>query len=285
MRSTSENSLNRAIGELRASVSGECVGDVTTASPAETMTVAENFYGLSDAARELPQLSQALSDPGRSREDKYAFVDDVLAHGVEPVTRRVVAVMAKHAWSDPRDIADAFECLGNEAVFLAAEQDGKLADVQTQLFAVMNLLHDNRDLRVGVSDLGVGTAHQRAHFIAELLGDRVNDYTRRLVRRAVRLSVHGRLLASLRSLADMLATRRDQVVASVHTASPLTEEQRRRLAGILTRRTGRAVALNEVVDPSLIGGIHVSVDGQALNASVRASLDQARQKLVGTRSQ
>ncbi len=67
--------------------------------------------------------------------------------------------------------------------------------------------------------------------------------------------------------------------ASVISAVPLTEEQRQRLQDTLNRRTGKNVEITYEIDPSLIGGMKVTVDSMLMEDTIRARLDHFRDKL------
>lgn len=68
-------------------------------------------------------------------------------------------------------------------------------------------------------------------------------------------------------------------VAKVTSAVELTETQKEKLAQNLGKRTGKNVRLICNVDPSLIGGISVSIDGEMLDGSVSSHLSELRRKL------
>ncbi len=70
-------------------------------------------------------------------------------------------------------------------------------------------------------------------------------------------------------------------IASVTSASPLTEEQEQRLSESLSDATGRTVLLECRVDPSLLAGIRLELDGKQLDGSVKHRLDAIRARLSG----
>ena len=70
--------------------------------------------------------------------------------------------------------------------------------------------------------------------------------------------------------------------ASCITAQPMTEEQIAALQTKLCTLTGKQIHLSCRVDPSLIGGIVLHIDGKRLDGSVRARLDAFRQSLADT---
>jgi F-type H+-transporting ATPase subunit delta len=78
-------------------------------------------------------------------------------------------------------------------------------------------------------------------------------------------------------LADEAAGR---TVASVVTASPLSDDQHERMQRALSARTGLAVELQVDVDSTLIGGAIATVGGLVFDGSLRTQLQQLRAALT-----
>lgn len=69
------------------------------------------------------------------------------------------------------------------------------------------------------------------------------------------------------------------VTATVTSAVPLTEEQKRRLTDKVAAITGKMVSLHCKVDPALIGGVSLTVQNTLFEGSVRAKLNELRANL------
>ena len=69
--------------------------------------------------------------------------------------------------------------------------------------------------------------------------------------------------------------------ACVTTSAPLTEEQRRKLLIKLGSMTGHQISLREKVDPQLIGGVLLEMDGKRYDNTLRHRLQSIHQALVG----
>lgn len=69
--------------------------------------------------------------------------------------------------------------------------------------------------------------------------------------------------------------------ACVTTSAPLTEEQRRKLLIKLCSMTGHQISLREKVDPRLIGGVLLEMDGKRYDNTLRHRLQSIHQALVG----
>jgi F-type H+-transporting ATPase subunit delta len=85
-----------------------------------------------------------------------------------------------------------------------------------------------------------------------------------------------------RAYIELWNAHRGVVTAEVITAVALDAEQEKRLAEALGRAAGgRSVELQAELDPSLLGGVLVKMEGRVYDASVRGRIRALRQHLLG----
>ena len=94
----------------------------------------------------------------------------------------------------------------------------------------------------------------------------------------------GQLRAIAESYRAALRDLRGWVDVKVRSAVPLDDAQRGRLQEVLAASTGRKPALIERVDPALIGGIVVEVEGKKFDASVASRLQDLSEALLARAS-
>jgi F-type H+-transporting ATPase subunit delta len=82
--------------------------------------------------------------------------------------------------------------------------------------------------------------------------------------------------------AKMWNAHRGVVAAEAVSATPLDDTQTRDVARALGKVTGREVDLSTRVDPRLLGGMLVKMEGRTYDGSVRARLNALRRTLAGT---
>lgn len=68
--------------------------------------------------------------------------------------------------------------------------------------------------------------------------------------------------------------------ATVTSSTPLTDELRKQIAGLVTSSTGKKVELAEKVDSSLIGGFVLRIDDRQIDASLRSRLNELKLQLT-----
>lgn len=91
----------------------------------------------------------------------------------------------------------------------------------------------------------------------------------RVVAKNRRLFVLPTIIESFRVLA---AQSRGEVAGDVTSAVKLTPAQRKDLQAALKTKVGKDVTLNEIVDPSILGGLIVKVGSEMVDTSIRTKL-------------
>jgi F-type H+-transporting ATPase subunit delta len=84
----------------------------------------------------------------------------------------------------------------------------------------------------------------------------------------------------LETLGNLAAQQRNQVVAEVRSAVNLDADQTRRLSAALSKITGKNVRINVAIDPSVLGGISVTIGEDVIDGSIAARLESARRSLL-----
>jgi F-type H+-transporting ATPase subunit delta len=96
----------------------------------------------------------------------------------------------------------------------------------------------------------------------------------------IKLAAHNRRLFAvgdmIRGYSALVAKARGQATAEVTAAQPLSEENLNTLKDSLKASTGKDVALNVKVDPSLIGGLIVKIGSRMIDASLKTKLQSIK---------
>ena len=90
-----------------------------------------------------------------------------------------------------------------------------------------------------------------------------------------------RQLAAIREVFDALVDKsRGRTRAHVASAVPLTQELLTRLTGVFSELTGKQVIAETTVDPELLAGAIVEIDGRVYDGSLRTQLAKLRQQMA-----
>ena len=268
MRGVSVRSLHAVSELLEAQLAG---GADAASIGAELFSVAS----LVDAA---PTLRRVWSDPATPAEAKSELARSLLGGKVSDSTIEVVVAAVSARWSSSRDVADGLERLSVLAQVFEADGAGQLDELEDELFRFNRIVDADPALRRILVDRGVAVERKR-ELVRALLAGRATETTTRLVEQAT-AARHRSFDTVLSDYQNAAASRRSQLVATVVSATALTEDERDRLRAALARLYGRAVHLNAEVDPGVLGGVRVMVGGEVIDGTVESRLADARRRLT-----
>ena len=250
-----------------------------TADPATAAVLGNELFAVAGVLASQPALRRALSDQSRPASARSALAGSVLSGKISDDAAALVAAAVAARWSAAGDLTDAVEQLAVQAVLAAAEAQGHLDDLEDELFRFGRIVASTPELRIALTNPFV-TAAAKRELLSSLLEGRVTPESLRLVTEAA-VSPLGRSLdVSLEEYARIAARRRERLVAEVHVAVPLTDQQRIRLAAALSAAYGHQVHLNVVIDPKVAGGVTVRIGDELIDGSVTTRLAGARRQVA-----
>jgi len=85
----------------------------------------------------------------------------------------------------------------------------------------------------------------------------------------------------IKAFQGILAARRGQLTASVTAAAELTDAQQKTLAESLKTEIGATVAVTTKVDPTILGGLIVSVGSRMVDSSLKSKLQRLKLSMKG----
>lgn len=269
-------------GASRASLSAvkeRLSGILASSQAGQANELGGELFAVVGLLDEEPGLRRALSDPSRDQQARAGLAEALLASQLSTPAMELLTALVTDRWSEPGDLADATEELAVLAIAEAADAEGKLDELEDELFRFGRIVQGSPDLRSALSNQFV-PAEGRQSVVTELVGGKVSDPALLLITQA---AVHPRgrsLDAGLEMYANLAAELRERLVAEVRAAVPLTDDQRTRLAAVLVAAYGHDVHLNVVLDPEVLGGMSVRIGDQLINGSVASRLAELRRDLA-----
>ena len=248
-------------------------------SDADASTIGDALFAVARLLRQQPAVRRALIDPGRSGDDRAALAQALIGNRVDPAAVELVTAAVQHRWGGPAELASAIDEFGVVAHLAAADAAGRLDDVEDELFRFGQVLQSEPALRSALLDQAA-PAQSRRDLIRRLLADQVTLETVQLVEHVVLGRRDHTLETALDRIGELAASRRERRVAVVRVATPLSPEHRDRLEQALATQAGRAVRLNVVVEPELVGGIKVEIGDDVVDGTVRSRIDDVRRRLA-----
>jgi len=168
-----------------------------------------------------------------------------------------------------------------KAIFSLAENEHSLEETCNQLARLAALLHDPAVGPVLRSPLlAPGRRRELAQTLARELG--LSDL---LTRFLGVLSDHQRL-GELPAIADNVQHFYDQALGrvriTIRSARPLSATQEQEINAAFARLAAKQVVPSAVVDPELLGGVLVEIEGKVYDGTVRTQLERLAKELGGT---
>lgn len=247
-------------------------------SGVDVSALAEDLFGVTGALDSSASLRRALVDPSRDASAKRALVDGLFGPKISAAATGVLKVLVSQRWADDRDLGDAAENLAVEAVVASAEAGGRLDALEEDLFRFGRVVAADSGLREALSAHG-GDEHVKVALVEALLRGKTSAEAIRLARQAA-VSPRGRRFGRVvESYLAVAAMRREQLTATVTAAFPLNDVQVQRLSLALSGMYNRAVQINVVLDPAVVGGIRVQVGDEVVDGTILRRLQEAERAL------
>ncbi|MFD0365609.1 F0F1 ATP synthase subunit delta [Nocardia sp. GCM10030253] len=269
MYAASREASSRSREALRAALTGSDGVAATTGS--ELFAV----VAVLDDQRSLRVALADVSVPGAVRAE---LSERVFSGKVSAATQAVLTTAVAQNWSRTADLVDTLVLLGQEALLESAADSGRIDTVEDELFRLGRTISDSPELEQALSDRSKPAVAKR-ELIDRLLAGRTDTITQTLANQVVTRSKTG-IGEAFDELSDLAAARRNQIVAHVHAAIALTDQQREHLAVSLQRIYGKPVTVHVQVDPSLLTGVIVHIGDDVIDGSATGRLERLRRALA-----
>ena len=241
--------------------------------------MAADLFGVADVLRREPRLRRTLTDGSLPADAKAGLAGQIFSSALSSDSLRVVETAVGQRWTAPRDLADAMEHLGVVVAVKGAEQRDEADRLESELFALEQLVADNPELRDALSD-PVRSREDKSALLDRILGGRVTGATQQLAVQAV-VGSHRTVALAIESYQKIAADHRDRLIATVRVARDLGESDAHRLTEALQRQYHRPVHLNVLIDPDVIGGMRIEIGDDVIDGTVANRLGEAHRRLAG----
>lgn len=162
------------------------------------------------------------------------------------------------------------------AVLGVAKAEGELDRVANELTRIARAFETSEPLRDALTDPRIPVDRKQG-IVDELLGGRASTLSVALVNFVVGLGRARDLGAIAERVVTRAAEERSAEVAFVRSAIELDDDTVRRLEEKLSQKTGRAIEARVTVDPSVLGGLVVTVGDEVFDGSVRSRFRDLRE--------
>ncbi len=167
-----------------------------------------------------------------------------------------------------------------EALFELAAGEQVLEETSDGLVTVISALRQTPEYRALLASAAIGKADR-----LKALDDAFDGKVPRVLMGVLRMMVSRGHISEVDSMAreyeELSREYRGESVARVLSAVPLKESEAVAIRTELEKRFGHAVTIQCEVDPSLIGGVRVEIEGRVIDGSIRNKLEQIKDVMNG----
>jgi F-type H+-transporting ATPase subunit delta len=254
--------------------------DETLKSSSDVIKLAKELFEFVGILDNSAALRRALTDPSRTGSEKSDLVRNLFKGKFSNDAINLAAKLAEMRWSTHKDIADVFEQLAIEAEASSANLSGQLDRLENELFQISQIIVRNSDLRQNLNSQQF-PENARQELVSTLIKEKVSPITSRLFTYIVQ-GLRGRNIENTLSFyQNVIAARRERIIAHVKSAISLSEAQKQKIADLLTLKIGQPVRVNLEIDNAVIGGVSIRFADELIDATIVNRLAEASRALAG----
>ena len=220
-------------------------------------------------------LRAALADDTAALADRKSIVDAVFG-AYQPAAKAVLESLSSQRWSSEDDFVSAIERLGIRALAASAPDTVSIGD---ELFAFSSAVASNPELELALGGR-LGSAEGKVGLVVSLLGDKASKQTVAILSALIARPGERRIAELIRYATTIVAEESGHAIATITVAAPLSAAQAERLAKALSAQYGTTIRINELVDPSILGGMRVQVGDEVIDGSIANRLADLRLQLA-----
>ena len=174
-------------------------------------------------------------------------------------------------------MAELKDSYANELFELSRAQE-KLAEHTEQVTFILDSLQ--KEEYKSFLEAPHFSENAKQQLLERLFADNVSDDLLGFLYRILQKGHGAMIVPALLSYLEMGNRYSGKVVASVISAAPLSDGPINTLRKTLAHKSGKQVEILPTVDPSLLGGFRIHMDGRLMDCSLRARLTNLKESLL-----
>ncbi|MFS0690466.1 F0F1 ATP synthase subunit delta [Sporosarcina sp. 179-K 8C2 HS] len=167
------------------------------------------------------------------------------------------------------------------ALFELSQQHGQTGPIQEEIKELTKVFRDNKDLGELLSSPKLSLAKKK-EMIANIFTG-VNP----LVLNALYVLLDAKRMDEAQNVFEEFLGLADDAAgiaeAKVYSTRPLTEQETNAISSTFAHKVGKqSLRIENIIDPSLIGGVRLQIGNQIYDSSLSAKLEKLQRKLIGS---
>jgi ATP synthase F0 subunit b/ATP synthase F1 delta subunit len=244
-------------------------------------TFADDLISVAVLLNRETVVTQYLTVPAEDSAPRVRLIERLVSGKIAKPAFDLLGSAVSERWSANSDLVDAVELVSRQALLLRAERAAQIDEVEDQLFRFSRILDVQPRLATLLGDYEV-PADGRVRLLRNVLESAsidVNPIAADLLSKTVELLRGQSAGEAVLGLAEVAVARRGEIVAHVSAAAELSDTQRTRLTGVLSRIYGHPVTVQMEVNSELLGGLAISVGDEVIDGTLSSRLATAETRL------
>ena len=246
--------------------------------PASThATVARDLNEVLRTLQDNPALARALTDPAVVAGAKASLISHVFPL-ISDASKDVLKPGWTRTWDSTRALMRWVESQSVTEAWMWAADLGVLRQSIDEVFDFGQMVYRDHELRGTITDRRVDV-EKRQDLVKTLFSPTMSEPSVEVAMATVssRLgTIDDAVNAFLKIGADLAGGK----LAVVTVAKPMPDEQKNRLGDVLQARMGTMIIVEEIVDPSVLGGVRVECGAQVIDSTMTSRLETARRNFA-----
>lgn len=167
------------------------------------------------------------------------------------------------------------------ALFALATEKKSVAAVEGNLTKLVAAVNESDDFRALTTNPSLSRAATKSAIAAVAKVMKLDTLTANTLGVLAENRRLGEIGAMARAFATLASHDRGEITAEVTSVRPLSAAQNKALAAQLKQRVGKDVSIKAIVDPSILGGLTVTIGSQMIDSSIRTRLNSLAQAMKG----
>lgn len=166
-----------------------------------------------------------------------------------------------------------------QALYDVAQKKDKVAKYIEDLTSIVQIIDENKEFKTLIKHPEITTKEKKKFFINLFKGKIDED----LLTFLLLLIEKDRILflkEKLDELKKIDLEHRNTITVHIRVVRPLKEYQKENLINTMSKKYGKAVIIEEIVDPSIVGGIIIRVDDDLMDGSVRHHIEDMKRSMA-----
>ena len=249
-----------------------------TTMPASThATVAHDLNQVLRTLQDNPALARALTDPAVPAMAKANLISRVFG-SIPEAAKDALNPAWTMSWESTSALLRWVESTAVNAAWMWAADLGVLRQSIDEVFTFGQMVYRDHELRGTITDRRVDV-EKRQELVKTLFSPTMTEPSVEVAMAAVS-SRRGTIDDAVNDFLKLGADLAGGKLARVTVAKPMPDEQKNRLGDVLQARMGANIIVEEIVDPSVLGGVRVECGAEVIDSTMATRLETARRNFA-----